>query len=293
MATEQEQVETTEEQSEETSEELEALSEEETVAKVSELLNEQEETTEEQPEEVEAEAETEETPEEVEAPVATVDEEFVKAYPATKAYIGKPVTELGKGYQSVVKEFYETRKENSELKKKLAEVSIPKLEDEPDPVEKPEEHKKWTEEREEAIRQDERNKLKDQPQEINYMAELSKNLPSDVDVNKVVEGWSNANAYRLYDELGELMPEVQLLYRNKPHLLAQEITEYYNLTTKADKTDAQIKKAAHTKSKEDFKKARRTKKTMPGSEVNVIERATETNETDRMLSNILEIVKED
>ena len=291
MATKEEQVETSEEQSEETSEEFEALTEEETTQKVSELINEQaEEQTEEVEEETEeVEAETEETS--VEAPV--VDDALVKEYPALKAHYGKPLAELGKHYQSIVVEFNEKSQQITELKKKLAEATIPKLEDEPDSLDHPEENKKWNREREEAIRADERSKVGDKPPQVDYVAEVNKQLPSDVDVNKVIESWSNANAYKLYDNKGVILPEMQLLYQSKPHILVKEVIDYYKLSEQANKTDEEIRKSAHTKSKNDFKKARQTKKTMPKSEVHVVERESTASEDERQLLSIYKIAQEE
>ncbi len=295
MAKQKEQVEKTKEQTveEQSSEEIETLTEEEIAEQVSGLTNEQVETTEEQTEEVEAEAETEETSEEEEAPVLTVDDELVKKYPALKAHHGKPLAELGQHYQSIVVEFNEKSQQIAELKKKLAEATIPKLEDEPDPVEKPEEHKKWTTDREEAIRADERSKTAQQPAQVNYVTEVSKQLPNDVDAKKVIESWSNKNAYRLYDNLGNLKPAAQLLYGDDPNVLVQEVVEYYNDNVKADKTDEEIRKAAHRKSKADFKKARKTKTDTPKSEVHVVERDTNFTEDERQLQNIYKIALEE
>ncbi len=293
MAKEKEQVEKTEEQAveEQSSEELETLTEEEIAEQVSGLTDEQVETTEEQTEEVEES--TEESSEEVETPVSMIDEEFVKLYPRTKAYFGKPVTELGKGYESIVEEFNKKSQQLAELKKKLAEATIPKLEDEPDPVDEKEAHTKWTEEREKAIRADERSKVAQQPVQVNYVTEVSKQLPNDVDAEKVIESWSNKNAYRLYDNLGNLKPAAQLLYGDDPNILVQEVVEYYNDNVRADKTDEEIRKAAHTKSKADFKKAKQTKTNMPKSEVHVVEREANVSEDEEQLRNIYKIVLEE
>ena len=288
MATEEEKVKETEEKVEEPSEELETLAEEETIKKVSELLNEKEEPTEEKIKEVEK---TEESSEEVETLVPIIDEEFVKLHPATKRYFGKPVTELGKQYQSIVTEFNEKSRLIIELKKKLAAATIPKIEDEPDPVDEKEAHAKWTIEREEAIRADERSKTTEQPQQVNYQTEIAKRLPADVDVNKVIESWSNANAMRLYDNYGELRPESRLLYENNPDILTQEVIEYYDLSSKADKTDEEIKKAGHTRVRDDFKKARG--KSVRKTDVNIVERTKEATETDRMLENIIKMEQEE
>ena len=291
MATKEEQVETSKEQSEDqTSEEFEALSEEETTEKVSELLNEQTETTKEQSQEVE---ETEETPEEVEVPVKIIDEDFVKAYPKTKAYFGKPVEELGKGYESVVNEFHKKSQLLDEMKKKLAEATIPKLKDAPDPVDDPEGYKKWDKGREEAIRADERSKVVEQPPQVDYMSEVGKRLPADVDANKVIQAWTNDNAYRLFDKFGNWKQEVLYQYNNDPEVFYKEITNFYESDEKANKTDEEIRKAAHTKSKTDFKKARQTKKTMPKSEVHVVERESTVSEDEEQLQSLYKIVQED
>ena len=275
-------------------EELETLSEEETVEQVSELLkDEQAESTEEQTKETEIETEVEESSEEEEAPVPMIDDEFVKKYPATKTHYGKPVTDLGQPYQSIVKEFYDTSKELSEVKKKLAKATIPKIEDEPDPVEKPDEHAKWTKEREEAIRVDERNKIVQQPAQVDYVTEVGKQLPADVDANKVIESWSNVNAYKLFDNLGNWLPEVQLLYENRPQIFVRDVIEYYKAASKINKTEEEIRKAGHTKVKDDFKKARKEKKNMPNSDVHVVERESTASADEEQLQSLYKIVQED
>ena len=257
----------------------------EVVEQVGQLLNQetQEETQETQEPEVK-------TP--IESPIVepVIDDSMIKEYPALKMYKGKPLKDLGKAYQNIVKAFTENQMRLKQIEKEQAK-KIPEPSEIPDPVEKPEEFKKWLSDYTETIR----SESVPQERQIDYVAEVRKILPQGVDVEKVMESWTNYNAERLYNEVGELRPELQAFYNKNPHILLGEIKSYYQLASRAEKDEMTIHKEVKEKTyntiKNSIKKSQEEKENLPNAQFNQIEREVQMTEAEEILANILKIAE--
>ena len=284
----QEQSETTEVQEETQTEEVEELSEEQVADQISHLTSSEEVVEEEVQAEEQTETETEQT-EEVQAEIPIIDDEMIKKYPVLRSYYGKPVTQLADSYQRIVSQFTTNSQKLKELENKLAESSLQDTGDYPDPVEKPEEFKKWLADREEKIKS-----LAQKPEpQVDLMVELATRLPQGTDVNAVVDGWSKQNAVRLFDAMGNLRPEMQSLYTKNPEILYQEVSDFQKLQEKENQTEEVVRKAGHKELRKNFKKARDSKKDMPNANVQTLPRDVQATEEEEMLIRLHEIVQEE
>lgn len=269
------------------------LSDEQVVEQVSQLTDSEESNKESGEElEVQAEEQTEETEEqtEVQAEIPMIDEEMIKEFPVLRSYIGKPVTDLAPTYSRIVSQFTQNSQELSELKRQMAESSLQKTDDIPDMVEKPEEFKKWLADRDKT-NQDIGAGQTQEPQ-IDFMGELAKRLPQGTDVQGTVNKWMNKNARRLFDGTGEWRPEMESYYSKDPEALYQEVSEFLANDEKANLDEADVRKAGHKKLQKDFKNARKSKKEMPGAQVQTISKDVKLTTEEEMLIEIQELVQE-
>lgn len=266
-------------------------SEEQSLDSVGKLLR--EEPTETQ--ETKEVQETEETQEEVK-PVSepVVDDTLIKEYPVLKMYRGKPLKDLAKAYQSIVSRFTKTNQLLEELKRKTENDSLPDISTMPDPIEKPEEAKKWLKDRDEAIR---KQVPQQQQQAPNVVSEIQRKLPENADIQKVVDGWTTFNSERIFNELGEMRPEVQAFYSENPHVLVNEVVSYYNLLSKAEKNEVDIQVEAKKKAAKDmtnaFKQAQKNKDNMPNAQANAVQRTTELTPEEELLARIGILAKQE
>lgn len=229
-----------------------------------------------EPEKTEPEIE----PEKVE-PVVT--DEMIDKYPSLKMFRGKKLEDLTPIYDKLVRKYQNEIRLRKELEGKLEKTSLNELGEPPDPIENRAEFDKWLKKRDELIR----SQVKQPEPEVNYLAEVQKRLPN-VDVEKVANDWAKYNSRRLFDETGTLRPEIQALYQRDPELMIEEITNFYELSSKASKNEVTIeqeaKKQAYQKTKDNFKEARKTKK--ESSEVHSVSRTTELTPEDELLQKI-------
>lgn len=231
-----------------------------------------------EPEKTEPEIE----PEKVE-PVVT--DEMIDKYPSLKMFRGKKLEDLTPIYDKLVRKYQNEIRLRKELEGKLEKTSLNELGEPPDYFEEGGKAKfdAWLKKRDELIR----SQVKQPEPEVNYLAEVQKRLPN-VDVEKVANDWAKYNSRRLFDETGTLRPEIQALYQRDPELMIEEITNFYELSSKASKNEVTIeqeaKKQAYQKTKDNFKEARKTKK--ESSEVHSVSRTTELTPEDELLQKI-------
>lgn len=244
--------------------------------------------------------ETKETPEvnpevkqeEPQQEVGIIDDAMIQQFPNLKMWRGKSIKdELPKALYNITKKFTETSMELSKLKDEKAKQSLPKPSDVPDPVEKPEEFKQWLADYTEGIRKS----AQPQPQPRDIVSDVTKALPQDADVNKVIDEWSKFNSERLFDETGQLRPELQSFYDKNPHILISEIKSFYQLSSKAQKNTMTIqteaKNQAYKTVTESIKKSNENKENLSQAQFNQIPRTDQMTQEDVMLANIYNIAK--
>ena len=222
-----------------------------------------------------------------------IDDSIIEQYPTLKMYRGKPIKDALKAYDSLARKFTSSQQELVKLKQKQISDSKRKASDFPDPVEKPEEFEKSLSEYEKQIREDERNRLANQPEQPDIVGEVAKLLPKDTDVNKVIDGWVKFNSARIFNEFGERRPDTTNFYKQNPDVLFNEIAEFYNLSNRAEKNEMQIisegKDLAYKNVKNAFKEGNKNKENAPNAEVNAISRSEEKlTEEDELLMKMYE-----
>ena len=216
---------------------------------------------------VETEKEVEKKDEKPAPPLLT--EEMAKEYPYLKTMIGKPLTEVFKAQQSLLRTWNRDRQELSELKKVKAEPvneKLPTLDefvqkglddakiDFPDPLEDPKGFKAAN--RKEAILAqklaDEWRDKKNQPEKKQADADrqtraerdalettvkiLNAKIPDKTtdELDKIAEGYAA--------EIQDILQESPKLYEGRPELLASDIAAWYYATElKRSKEDIQAK----------------------------------------------------
>ena len=276
----------------------EAVSEAEVKEQVKGLLEQEPET-----EVAQETQETQETQEEVQEETQTktqetqeplvVDDELVEKYPQLRMYLGKPIKNLADAYANLVGKMHGVIKENNELKGKLSKTSLDELGAPPDMVENPDKFKEWLDKRDKMIREQAISEQSNQPEQIDYLAVVQKNLPEGVDSKRVADAWSKFNSARLFDEVGQLRPEIQKLYSEHPQIMVDEILNFYNLSSKANQNDftikSEAKKEAYKQTKENFKQAQKTKK--ESSQINSVQRTSEATPEDEILTKIYQLAQ--
>lgn len=223
--------------------------------------------------------------------VAVIDDAMIKEYPALKMYRGKPLVELGKAYQNIVKAYTENQMRLKQIEKEQVRNTLPKPSEVPDPVEKPEEFQKWLAEYTEKVIQTN----KPEPEPINWVGEVQKILPKEADVNVVLDEWSKFNAKRLFDPTGNLRPDVQKFYNENPDILLDEIQSFYGLSTQAQKNKMTIqqesKNTAYKTVTNALKKGNEDKENISNAQFNAVQRTDTTSEEDVILANIFKIAQ--
>ena len=270
-----EQIDSPAEQEEQQQEQQIEISEEEQKEQVKSLL--------ETPQPETPEQEPEETPvEEVSQPVFTDD--MIDKYPSLKMFRGKTIAEIAPAYQKIVSKYQDQIRRNKELEGKLEKTSLSDLGEPPDPIENRKEFDAWLKKRDEVVKS--QVKVDTQPT-ANPMTELQTRLPN-VDVNKLADEWAKYNSAMLFDETGNLRPEIQTLYQKNPDLMVDSIVKYYNLYLKANQTEVDIQKKAKEeafkKTKENFKMANKTKS--ESSQFNSVPRTSELTPEDELIATI-------
>ena len=243
---------------------------------------------------VETQAETQvETP--VEPPVLTIDDKMVELYPALKMYKGKPLGDLGKAYQNLVKGYTESQMRLKQIEKEKAKRSIPEPSEVPDPVEKPEEFKKYLQDFAEVMKKQGVEEYTSQPREpqTDWLSEARKVVPEGVDFEVFRNDFMMFNAERFYNELGEVRPEVEQFYNANPQILIGEMKRHYNLTSNAQKSKDTIAKeskdTAYKTITNSLKKAQENKEDLQGTQFNAVNRTQELKEEDEILANIMKL----
>ena len=84
--------------------------------------------------------------------------------------------------------------------------------------------------------------------QVNWVAKVQEVLPKDVDVQKVIDSWDKFNAERLYDEMGNLRPEIQTFYNSHPQILINEMKRHYALSSQAEKNSMTIQQGSKEQS---------------------------------------------
>lgn len=240
---------------------------------------------------------TQETKEEV-APVQVepvIDDTMINEYPALKMYKGKPLKDLGKAYQNIVKAFTENQMRLKQIEKERAKRSIPEPTEVPDPVENPDEFKKYMETYAASIKQQAIDEYLSQAKvQTDWVAEARKIVPDGVDFNKFNQEFMMFNAERFYNELGEVRPEVENFYNANPQVLISEMKKYYELTSQANKNKSVIEKegkdTAYKTITNSLKKARENKDDQL-AQFNAVERSTQVTPEDEILANIYKIAQ--
>lgn len=240
---------------------------------------------------------TQETKEEV-APVQVepvIDDTMINEYPALKMYKGKPLKDLGKAYQNIVKAFTENQMRLKQIEKERAKRSIPEPTEVPDPVENPDEFKKYMETYAASIKQQAIDEYLSQAKvQTDWVAEARKIVPDGVDFNKFIQEFMMFNAERFYNELGEVRPEVENFYNANPQVLISEMKKYYELTSQANKNKSVIEKegkdTAYKTITNSLKKAQENKDDQL-AQFNAVERSTQVTPEDEILANIYKIAQ--
>lgn len=240
---------------------------------------------------------TQETKEEV-APVQVepvIDDTMINEYPALKMYKGKPLKDLGKAYQNIVKAFTENQMRLKQIEKERAKRSIPEPTEVPDPVENPDEFKKYMETYAASIKQQAIDEYLSQAKvQTDWIAEARKIVPDGVDFNKFNQEFIMFNAERFYNELGEVRPEVENFYNANPQVLISEMKKYYELTSQANKNKSVIEKegkdTAYKTITNSLKKAQENKDDQL-AQFNAVERSTQVTPEDEILANIYKIAQ--
>lgn len=251
----------------------------------SQQVVEKEEVQPQEPEIKEGEPQEPEVPKEPEI----IDDSVIEQYPVLKMYRGKPIKEVLKAYDSIVRKFTSTSQELAKLKQK--QTTIPKPEEVPDAVEKPEDFKKWIEEYTEQVREDERTKILNQPEPPDLQVEISKHLPKEANVQEVIDNWVKFNSARIFNEFGERRKETTDFYNQNPDVLVNDIVSFYNLLSHAQKNELQVKtegkKLAYENVKGAIRNANQNKENAPGANFNPIARTTSYTPEEELLGKIL------
>ena len=281
-----EQVETQEET------QVETLTEAEQKAQVQALLETQPEETQEtvqsSNEQIE-QTETQETKEEA-TQEPTINDELVEQFPQLKMYRGKLIKDLAPAYANLVGKLHEVIKLNNELKGKLEKTSLDELGEPPDPIEHRKDFDEWLEKRDKLIKS---QIPESKPEPINHLAIVQTKLPEGIDAQKVADGWAKFNSVRLFNETGNLRPELQKLYQEHPEIMIDEILNFYHLSSKANQNEfaitKQAKEQAYQQTKENFRQAQKTKKET--SEARAIKRTVESTPEDEILTTIYKLAQ--
>lgn len=176
--------------------------------------------------------------------VGIIDDEMIQQFPTLKMYRGKSLLDIPKAYHNLTLAYAEDHRRLKQIEKEQAK-KLPDISTIPDPVEKPEEHRKWLEDYTEKVRKEALSEVP-QPQ-VNWVAKVQEVLPKDADVQKVIDSWDKYNAERLYDEMGNLRPEIQSFYNSHPQILINEIRGHYALSSQAEKNSMTIQQEANNK----------------------------------------------
>lgn len=295
MQEESQELETTESQAEA----AEGQVEDSAIEQIGQLLNNEqseEPVVETEETKVETQAETQEEAQ-VETPVPIIDDTMINEYPALKMYKGKPLKDLGKAYQNIVKAFTENQMRLKQIEKERAKKSIPEPSEVPDPVEKPEEFKKYLQELVDSKKKEAIEEYLSQAKEpqVDWVAEARKIVPEGVDFDAFRNDFMMFNAERFYNELGEVRPEVESFYNANPQILISEMKKHYELTSKANKSKTIIEKeskdTAYKTITNSLKKAKENKEDLQGAQFNAVERSEQVTAEDEILAKIYKIAQ--
>lgn len=265
---------------------------------LSKLLSpEQSEIVQEGKPQTEVEEAKDEVREEPKQEVGIIDDAMINEHPALRMYKGKPLKDLGKAYQNLVKAYTEDHKRLKQIEKERAEKSIPNPQDVPDPVEKPDEFKKYIKEFAEATKKQaiEEYLSKQSEPQTDWVAEARKIVPEGVDFENFRQDFMMFNAERFYNELGEVRPEVESFYNANPQILISEMKKHYELTSKANKSKTIIEKeskdTAYKTITNSLKKAKENKEDLQGAQFNAVSRSEQTTPEDEILAKIYKIAQ--
>lgn len=274
----------------EQSEELESqVAETSVIEQIGQLLGNQSKEVEEIPPETKQETEPIIEPPK-ESPKEFVDDALVEQFPRLKMYLGKPLSDIPKAYDNLVLAYQKDHLELIKLKQEQAKKSIPKPEDFPDSIEKPDEFKKALADYREKIRQETLFEIQNQPQPVDWVQEVGKVLPQGTDTKNVLDQFTKFNASRFYNEMGEMRPDIEKFYNEHPMVLLDEIKSFYNLHSVASKTQSTIAKegneTAYKTITNSLKKAQGDKEDLKGAQFNPVERSGQLSAEQEMLAKI-------
>jgi hypothetical protein len=299
MQEESQELETTESQADGQPEAAEGQVEDSAIEQIGQLLGNPQEASEQSLEKEEpAVSEEPKTEELAKEPVESViDDTMINEYPALKMYKGKPLKDLGKAYQNIVKAFTENQMRLKQIEKEKAKRSIPEPSEVPDPVEKPQEFKKYLQDFADSMKKQGVEEYISQPREpqVDWVLEARKVVPEGVDFDSFRNDFMMFNAERFYNELGEVRPEVETFYNANPQILISEMKKHYELTSKANKSKTTIEKeskdTAYKTIKTSLKKAQENKEDLSGAQFNATNRTEQVSQEDEILANIYKIAQ--
>jgi hypothetical protein len=233
--------------------------------------------------------EQQEEPKEVKEvqPEFIIDDAMIQQYPTLKMYRGKKVIEdLPKAYHNIVLAYAEDHKRLKQIEKEQAKQKLPEPSQIPDPVEKPDEFKKWLADYTDRVRLE----SAPPPPEIDWVARAKAVLPKEADFEKVRDNFMNFNAERFFNELGELRPEVASFYEKNPNILINEMKSHYQLASQAEKNamtiQSEAKNTAYNTIKTSLKKANENKEDLSQAQFNQVSRTSVSTPEDDLLALI-------
>jgi hypothetical protein len=233
--------------------------------------------------------EQQEEPKEVKEvqPEFIIDDAMIQQYPTLKMYRGKKVIEdLPKAYHNIVLAYAEDHKRLKQIEKEQAKQKLPEPSQIPDPVEKPDEFKKWLADYTDRVRLE----SAPPPPEIDWVARAKAVLPKEADFEKVRDNFMNFNAERFFNEMGELRPEVASFYEKNPNILINEMKSHYQLASQAEKNamtiQSEAKNTAYNTIKTSLKKANENKEDLPQAQFNQVSRTSVSTPEDDLLALI-------
>jgi len=232
----------------------------------------------EEPEDLE-ETEVEDTKddEDTEVNKDTIPDELVSEFNSLKALEGKSLKDMAKSYDNLVKELTKTKQELSKLNKQEELI---------DPIEDPEGFARQMEEKaalkaQQAVLEREQVLQQVAVEEAQFITDLSKELPQDVDPRKAILSFRQMLPT---DEKGNIKESVLQFYSENPKIFKENVISHIHRKIN-DKT---ISKEAKEKAYELVKNGL-SKSTKADLKSSVLRDAPELSETDKMAAKLIEL----
>lgn len=185
---------------------------------------------EEEQEAEEAEGETE--TEEAEPVIAVVNDELISKYPTLKGLRGKPIDDLAKSYDNIVRLSNKLSNELHSLKKSMVKAED-NFSDMPDPVTEPDEFKAWMTERDKRILESVRTAPEGEESRTDVQEKLNHEIASRLkvktqEVPEIVKEFVLEKTDELYDETGQ-PNALHAFYLNNPDKFIADVVTYKKL----------------------------------------------------------------